>query len=737
MIEAKTQLAKLLATEDITVRHSATADTASFDVKARILTLPIWTVEDKDVLDMMTGHEVGHALWTAMQAWEDAVLKAELHKGILNIVEDARIEKKIKRKYPGLTRQFVTGYKTLEQKNFFYKEGESVSDFNLLDRINLAMKMGSLRGIQFNKVEQYYVDRVESVETWDDVLVITEELMEYMQELQDDEAEEQQSSLSNEEGSGSSNSDDGGDFDDDFDGMEGEDPQVGDPLPENLVETQEHFDSKQHQLLSDKAKKHQERIYFTLPEPNLKSILIPYKTVIDRLGVEVEHMDKVAEGQYAVETEFYHRGRVRQGGRNKTDCEAEFRTFKRDSQKIIGYMVKEFERKKSASEYRKESISKTGVLDVNKLFSYKYNEDLFLRNTIRPDGKNHGMVMLLDWSASMSHNLYDTMKQVINMVWFCNKVNVPFEVYAFTNAYHHAWEDRESGDWKREDYIRGMRENGGPQWKYKGNNATLSDDDGVSHFHLMNLFSSRMSAKDLSKMLKLIWRHAWGHFARHERWIDFGLGSTPLIEGLCAINKIIPNFKEHYKLDICNLIVLTDGEGNTSFGRVNDREGYDSQIREGNRREFILEDEKTKMSYRLKDMADYRMVESKLQERAVLSLLKDRHNINIVGIFLDGSSTGKRILQRTLEDFIGWKYFNKEGHKAAREMCKKTGIAAIQTKGYDEYYIIPVGTIRDESTELDIDGSMTASKIKNAFKKNQNTKFGNKVLVNRMMDIIA
>ena len=76
MIEAKTQLAKLLATEDITVRHSTSASTASFDVKARILTLPIWTVAEdmRDVLDMMTGHECAHALWTDMQDWEDAVL---------------------------------------------------------------------------------------------------------------------------------------------------------------------------------------------------------------------------------------------------------------------------------------------------------------------------------------------------------------------------------------------------------------------------------------------------------------------------------------------------------------------------------------------------------------------------------------------------------------------------------------------------------------------------------------
>ena len=728
---SKTQLAKLLATEDITVRHSSTAKTASFDMKCRILTLPIWTVAEDmlDVLDMLTGHEVGHSLWTGQQDWEEALVKEELHDGILNVVEDARIEKKIKRKYPGLVKQFISGYKILEGKHFFYKEGKNPQDFNLMDRINLAMKMGSLRGISFSEDEQYYVDQVESVETWEQVLVITRELQEYMQDLQDEEAESflKSQALNNDNGDGFGS--DGGD-------MPGEAPRQGDELRKDLVETQEHFDSKQQQLLGKKAQDHQERIYFTLPEPNLKSILIPYKTIIERLGVEVVHMDKEAEGHYAVETEFYHRGRIRQGGRNKTDCEAEFRTFKRDSQKIIGYMVKEFERKKSASEYRKETISKTGVLDVNKLFSYKYNDDLFLRNTIRPDGKNHGMLMLLDWSASMSYNLFDTMKQIINMVWFCNKINVPFEVYAFTNAYHHAWEDRESGTWTTQDYLDGMLENGGPQWKYKGNNATLCND-GVSHFHLLNIFSSRMSAKDLSKMLKLMWRHAWGHSTRHERWKDFGLGSTPLIEGLVAMNKIIPNFKEHYKLDICNLIVLTDGEGNTSFNHVNGIVGYEGLIREVNRREFILEDEKTKMSYPLKDMSEHKMIETKLQERAVLSLLKDRHNVNIVGIYLDASTSGKRIKQGTLDDFIGWKYYNQDAHKAARDMVRKTGIAAIQTKGYDEYYIIPMGTIRDETPELEIDGSMTVGKIKNAFKKNQNTKFGNKVLVNRMMEIIA
>ena len=96
-METKTQLAKLLATEDITVRHSSQAETASFDVKNRVLTLPEWDNISKDTLDMLIGHEVGHALYTFLKDWESAIDNG-YHKGILNVIEDARIEKKVKRR---------------------------------------------------------------------------------------------------------------------------------------------------------------------------------------------------------------------------------------------------------------------------------------------------------------------------------------------------------------------------------------------------------------------------------------------------------------------------------------------------------------------------------------------------------------------------------------------------------------------------------------------------------------
>ena len=59
----KSNLAKLLATENIQVEHNKVV-TAQFDVKNRILTLPIWKKMSNDLYDMLVGHEVGHALFT-------------------------------------------------------------------------------------------------------------------------------------------------------------------------------------------------------------------------------------------------------------------------------------------------------------------------------------------------------------------------------------------------------------------------------------------------------------------------------------------------------------------------------------------------------------------------------------------------------------------------------------------------------------------------------------------------
>lgn len=778
MLESKSQLAKLLATEDITVRHSHEAKTASFDVKARVLTLPNWVTTDNQVLDLMTGHEVGHALWTLMSDWEAAMFNKEFsyHKGIINIVEDARIEKKIKRRYPGLVRSFISGYKALEKKEFFYPTGSDVSMFNMVDRINLHFKMGALAGIPFNTEEQVFVDMVANCESWNDVLIATRAIQEYLAEkMEDMDSEDSHSGMygrpsqdslsegfdSDPEGDDGDNDDGDSDFDelqndseDDYD--DGHNDTDGNPyhgdyddydynnddwsaaedLPEDLVSTQENFDRKMEDLTPDSDRT--EIRYFTSPEPNLKNIVVTYKDVIKELGDRTKFNDRIIRQN---EKEgIHHRAKYnyRTGRYDPAPLEhnADYAIFKRQSMKIVGYMAKEFERKKSAAEYRKESVAKTGVLDMTKIHSYKYNDDLFLRNTIRPDGKNHGVVMLVDWSASMSGHLFDTYKQILNLIWFCQKVNIPFEVYAFSNSYDRPETVARKIDQSAEAFERemAMKLKRGDAWNYKDGSATLG-----SSFHMLNLFSSRMNAKESIKAQKLLWRRC--AMERYELWGAYDLSSTPLLDGLCAMNKIIPNFQEHYKLDITNLIVLTDGEGNSKFDSIHGMEGYGSSLGMSCYHDTRMEDPMTKKVYKLKDMFHKHEhwngygVQVLGQQRAIMSQLRDRYGINIIGIFLDGS--GDRVSQRELEKFLGWKQYNPKGHKEARAEIRKNGVAPLPCFGYDEFYLVPVQKIQDIEAELKIDENWTAGKIKNAFKKNQTKKFGNKVLVNRMMDIIA
>ena len=63
--EIKSQLAKLLATEDLVVEHKK-VETAEFNVHTRVLTLPLWDRASNNVYDMLVGHEVGHALYTCL-----------------------------------------------------------------------------------------------------------------------------------------------------------------------------------------------------------------------------------------------------------------------------------------------------------------------------------------------------------------------------------------------------------------------------------------------------------------------------------------------------------------------------------------------------------------------------------------------------------------------------------------------------------------------------------------------
>ena len=90
----KSNLAKLLATENLNVEHRKVS-TAFFDVGARTLVLPIWQEMSNDLYDMLVGHEVGHALYTPN---DTSYMKKGIPHSMMNVLEDVRIDRKMKLK---------------------------------------------------------------------------------------------------------------------------------------------------------------------------------------------------------------------------------------------------------------------------------------------------------------------------------------------------------------------------------------------------------------------------------------------------------------------------------------------------------------------------------------------------------------------------------------------------------------------------------------------------------------
>ena len=714
-------LAKLLATENITVHKSNTAETGSFDLKARVLTLPVWKEFDKDVVDLMTGHEVGHALWTPEKEWEDAIKEEGVNKDILNIVEDPRVDRKIKNKYPGLRRSYYNGYIVLVQQGFFGPI-EKFRSMSLLDRLNLYFKCGA-DSVSFKSDELWAVDAVEGTQTFADVVEVSKQLQMHWANDDPDQSALASGSSTSSEGLSFGNNDesDARSLDDSKKSSEGFDGLEQHNAEGFVSETQQAFEERANELLEEDPGN--SRHYFTLPKPIINRMVIPSRKILTdlRVNYKTNWITKLVE---------YNRSQ------DEIDMRQTYMDFRNGSTKIINYMVKEFERRKSADEYKRTSVARTGVINVNKLHSYKYAEDIFLKRAIVSDGKNHGMIILVDWSASMWSNLAATMQQLMSLVWFCNKVNIPWEVYAFTNGWFGSLEEEISlAD--KEKFIRD-REAG--VWKYKEGDAYFGRKTG---FRLLNLLSSRMSAPDLNEMMYYLWLGS--HEPESIFTGKYSLNSTPTVEAMCAMQEILPNFKEHYKLHKVNFICLTDGEPNSQitefYTEHNENTDYEGRL-PSRRSNLYLHDPITGKEYSVwqkgqPSRAVYRQAPA--QANMFTKMLHDRYQVRTIGIYL---IPGTRVDRYTLERYFGWYSYYKAEHQRARKEIREFGFCTVKNAGFEEYYIMPTGRFRiqNDTTLAGEPGSLSdlsKGKLKTLFAANQKQKFGNRMLANRMMNLLV
>ncbi len=174
-IESKNVLARLMATENIHVEHKKVS-TASFDVKNRVLRLPLWKDMNDTMYEGLIGHEVGHALYTPHKPWVKFAKENPSLKAYANILEDARIERKMKIKYPGMKRTFFQMYDALGRQDFFGTNGRDLDSYGLADRLNIHFKLGVNAEVPFSDEEIEFRNRVMKAETFEDILKLAQEL---------------------------------------------------------------------------------------------------------------------------------------------------------------------------------------------------------------------------------------------------------------------------------------------------------------------------------------------------------------------------------------------------------------------------------------------------------------------------------------------------------------------------------------------------------------------------------
>ena len=714
--EVKGQLAKLLATEDLIVEHKR-VETAQFNVQTRVLTLPVWDKASDYVYDMLVGHEVGHALYTPDEEWWE---EYDINPNFVNIAEDARVEKLMKRKYAGIAKTFYRGYNDLNNSDFFEVDGKDINSLNLADRANLHFKIGAFTNISFSTPEKEIIDLIANAETFTETLSAAEALYNFCkQELENKQKEETESNSGIDlQGGGNSNSDDSNYSESTVDesgtnasvenrsGSDDNNTRVdaGSPVVEEVAPTNEEPQVETAAALEQALKdlsnlEGRESTYFELPKVDLEKIIVSNEDIHNNCNTHWVDYAKNSERSY--EDIFIN-------------VDLDFIQFKRDAQKEVNYLVKEFECKKSASAYARAATARTGILDTRNLHTYKFNEDLFKKVTILPDGKNHGLIFILDWSGSMGEVLLDTIKQLYNLIWFCKKVSIPFDVYAFTNEYpHHAMEEDRHGN-----YVRSLA------YTAKSGLASVGE-----LFSLMNFFTSDVKAKDLDNQLLNIWRIAYAHRTYGCRYYDIPLGmhlsGTPLNEAMVCLHEIIPQFKNKNGVEKVQCVVLTDGEAHPlCYHREVHRPWEDEPYMGVNQLGYdsYLRNRKTGNTYNFNGHW-YTFT------RVLLRDLKDS--------FPDTNFIGIRILaNRDAGSFIRTYSSDYEETEKLTRSWKKNKSFSLRCAGYDTYFGLSSAAL-DNDTEFEVKEDATKAQIKSAFKKSLNSKKMNKKILGEFVELVA
>lgn len=420
------------------------------------------------------------------------------------------------------------------------------------------------------------------------------------------------------------------------------------------------------------------------------------------------------------------------------------------NKKIVAHMAKEFEMRQTAQRSAKAFTGKSGELDMNRLAKYQIIDDVFKRVTYLPDGKNHGVNVLLDWSGSIANELSDLIEQSMILAEFCKKVQIPFRVYAFSDVINRKDDDT---DWNRDS---------GMLVEFLSNEMSNREYtemlDYISCILVSKMHDDLFGWRDVKEKQRNAYNAIFGEVnyfevdhnyydPRFEKWNmyprQYGLGGTPLNHAIACLRYWLPEFNKKYGIEKSILTVITDGFSHEShlfstsdaehedFKSQTEGEEYSWRIK--NRRNIIDPYLNKTFEYEVKEGYSDRDYFGKTGN--LLEWISSTCNVTVTGYFVFSKKRDFDNLLYNVKELEMKAYtVSKEWWAEVRKVGKVVNI-----KGYNKMFLTAasnLSTMGDDELDDELIGA-NKNRVMAAFKRNQKGKTTSRFLTNEFIKEIA
>ena len=183
----------------VNISRSRDAHTAYWDPETNNIVLPEYAKNQKELYILFGSHEIAHSLFTPKNFYQysnsskvissvDQNKTIELTRTVmhvLNVIEDIRIEKLIRRKYPGLVSIYRKGHELLYQKAVSENKNYPISNEDwakrtIIDRISAKVMYGKVIDLELSDKEYAIMKWICRGETWNDTLIRTFYILEFL-----------------------------------------------------------------------------------------------------------------------------------------------------------------------------------------------------------------------------------------------------------------------------------------------------------------------------------------------------------------------------------------------------------------------------------------------------------------------------------------------------------------------------------------------------------------------------